>query len=142
MLGCEGPTKLERVAAGDEALPPPEPPQVAAEVVPPSKTGLYRWPEAKDERPKSEIAQDLLRLGREQYIAEQKLSDMYSVVFVLECLERRTGKRVDGDLMEWHIRRNTKAWRECRKDFQSMDPKQLETQALAWMARQDQEKQP
>ena len=115
------------------SLPAPELPE-PPEPEPPSRTGLYNKP--KVEQSPAELGRQMFQLGRDQYIAEEQLAGAFAAVIFLQCLERLTGGKVDGKIMERHIRRNTLESRTCKKEYGSMTKDQIATQAMAWTEQQ------
>ena len=131
-LSCGGDTKVERAyTRGAPALSKPTAPDPSTW---PSKTGLYRKPRVA--RKPIDVG-EIVQLGRDTQVAEEKLADAYSVVFMLQCLERYTKKPVDGDIMVSHIRRNTTAARTCVSDYKAQSKESLAAQAIAWTAEQE-----
>ncbi len=92
----------------------------------------------------SDMAEDLVTLGGDLRDAERdlrdvklELADVSAPVFFLECLERRTGKDVDGAVMKRHIRRNTKDAKACKAEYADMSEAARADYVLAWVAKQD-----
>ena len=99
----------------------------------------------------AQMAKELIRLGgdlrdaqrdlrdakRDQRDAKRELAKASAPVFFLECLERRTGKTVDGDIIERHIRRNTKDAQACKAKYTEMSELERADFVIAWVTKQE-----
>lgn len=68
---------------------------------------------------------EIMQLGVRTHEAKEKLADMHRVVIFLECMERRTGKKLVGADLERHIRRNSKHSQACKKEFSQLSEEQI-----------------
>ncbi len=94
--------------------------------------------DVREEAPEgAEMAEELLTLGGDIRDAERELAEASAPVFFLECLERRTGKKVNGAVMERHIRRNTKEAQACKAGYAEMSESERADYVMAWVAKQE-----
>ena len=83
------------------------------------------------------MAKALITLGGDLRDAKRELAKASAPVFFLECLERRTGKNVDGPIIERHIRRNTKDAQACKAKYTKMSELERADYVIAWVTKQE-----
>ena len=76
--------------------------------------------------------QEVLDLGRDTHLAKQELIEKHSVVFFMQCIERHTGEKANGAILEHHVLEDTREARACVKEFRAKSPDELFAEAIQW----------
>ena len=97
----------------------------------------------------SEMGEEMYRLGQQSVIlemetekAQKQALELYQVVVFMDCLERQTGGRVDGEKMERLVLRDSKEARACKAKISTMSPEEIAKAGERIVKEQKDEREP